>query len=136
MRRIAYRFLAAISPDARVGTGALARPSRAHRGPGVAGFWLDGVGSSAAACGWQLSIAPAVHYGGTELRVMLQSAPDALELPANATPADYWDAARTLSLIGDTLVNSMPKTARSPRWPWRGRVTRAPGIGNSRCAAE
>jgi peptide/nickel transport system substrate-binding protein len=35
---------------------------------------------------------------------MLQSAPDALDLPANATPADYWDAARTLSLIGDTLV--------------------------------
>jgi len=43
------------------------------------------------------------HYGGT-LRVMLQSAPSALELPANATPADYWDIARTLSLIGDTLV--------------------------------
>jgi ABC-type transport system substrate-binding protein len=43
------------------------------------------------------------HYGGT-LRVMLQSAPDALQLPANATPADYWDMARTLSLVGDTLV--------------------------------
>ncbi len=43
------------------------------------------------------------HYGGT-LRVMLQSAPDALDLPANATPADYWDAVRTLSLVGDTLV--------------------------------
>ena len=38
---------------------------------------------------------------------MLQSAPNALELPsnpANATPSDYWDAARALSLIGDTLV--------------------------------
>ncbi len=43
------------------------------------------------------------HYGGT-LRVMLQSAPTALELPANDTPADYWDVARALSLIGDTLV--------------------------------
>jgi peptide/nickel transport system substrate-binding protein len=43
------------------------------------------------------------HYGGT-LRVMLQSAPVTLDLPANATPPDYWDAARTLSLIGDTLV--------------------------------
>ena len=43
------------------------------------------------------------HYGGT-LRVMLQTAPDALELPANATPDGYWDIARTLSLIGDTLV--------------------------------
>ena len=43
------------------------------------------------------------HYGGT-LRVMLQSAPTALEFPANDTPADYWDVARALSLIGDTLV--------------------------------
>ena len=43
------------------------------------------------------------HYGGT-LRVMLQSAPDALDLSANAPPADYWDMARTLSLIGDTLI--------------------------------
>jgi peptide/nickel transport system substrate-binding protein len=36
---------------------------------------------------------------------MMQSAPDALTLPANATPADYWDLARTLSLVGDTLVS-------------------------------
>jgi ABC-type transport system substrate-binding protein len=43
------------------------------------------------------------HYGGT-LRVMLQSAPATLELPANATPTDYWDMARALSLVGDTLV--------------------------------
>jgi peptide/nickel transport system substrate-binding protein len=43
------------------------------------------------------------HYGGT-LRVMLQSDPSALELPPNASPAAYWDMARTLSLIGDTLV--------------------------------
>src|SRR5208282_398303 len=43
------------------------------------------------------------HYGGT-LRVMLQSAPDTLDLPAAAAPASYWDMARTLSLIGDTLV--------------------------------
>jgi peptide/nickel transport system substrate-binding protein len=43
------------------------------------------------------------RYGGT-LRVMLQSAPQTLDLPANATPADYWDIARMLSLVGDTLV--------------------------------
>jgi peptide/nickel transport system substrate-binding protein len=46
------------------------------------------------------------HYGGT-LRMMMQAAPEALELPinpTNATPPDYWDAARALSLIGDTLV--------------------------------
>ena len=43
------------------------------------------------------------RYGGT-LRVMLQSSPQALDLPANATPSEYWDLARTLSLIGDTLV--------------------------------
>ncbi|MGO9640111.1 MAG: ABC transporter substrate-binding protein, partial [Candidatus Acidiferrales bacterium] len=59
------------------------------------------------------------HYGGT-LRVMLQSAPDALDLPANATPADYWDAARTLSLIGDTLVKldaqGRPQPALAVAW--------------------
>ena len=37
-------------------------------------------------------------------RVMVQSAPTVLELPVNAPPADYWNIARTLSLIGDTLV--------------------------------
>ena len=43
------------------------------------------------------------RYGGT-LRVMLQTSPSMLDLPSNATPAEYWDLARTLSLIGDTLV--------------------------------
>jgi len=35
---------------------------------------------------------------------MMSSAPAALDLPANTTPAQYWDLARALSLIGDTLV--------------------------------
>jgi len=70
MRRIAYRFLAAIS--------------------------LLTFSSAAAA-----ETRP--HYGGT-LRVMMQSAPTTLDAPSNATPADYWGPARTLSLIGDTLV--------------------------------
>jgi ABC-type transport system substrate-binding protein len=38
---------------------------------------------------------------------MLQTAPNALEVPPNTTPTtptDYWDIARTLSLVGDTLV--------------------------------
>lgn len=43
------------------------------------------------------------RYGGT-LRVTLQSAPNTLELPANSSPADYWDAARVLSLVADNLV--------------------------------
>ena len=51
---------------------------------------------------------------------MLQSAPDALDLPANATPADYWDAARTLSLVGDTLVKldaqGRPQPALAVAW--------------------
>jgi ABC-type transport system substrate-binding protein len=59
------------------------------------------------------------HYGGT-LRVMMQSAPNALDLPANATPADYWDIARTLSLIGDTLikldVQGRPQPALAVAW--------------------
>ena len=71
MRRIAYRFLAAISLLAAA-TGAAAAETRPH-------------------------------YGGT-LHVMLQSTPESLVLPASAPPADYWDMARTLSLIADTLV--------------------------------
>jgi peptide/nickel transport system substrate-binding protein len=59
------------------------------------------------------------HYGGT-LRLMLQSAPDALDLPANATPADYWDMAHTLSLVGDTLVKldvqGRPQPALAVAW--------------------
>jgi len=59
------------------------------------------------------------HYGGT-LRIMMQSAPNALDLPANATPADYWDIARTLSLIGDTLVKldalGRPQPALAVAW--------------------
>jgi ABC-type transport system substrate-binding protein len=56
---------------------------------------------------------------------MLQSAPDALDLaaldpPANATPAEYWDMARTLSLIGDTLVKldaqDRPQPALAVAW--------------------
>src|SRR5208283_632262 len=59
------------------------------------------------------------RYGGT-LRVMMQSAPDALMLPANATPPDYWDIARTLSLVGDTLVSldaqGRPQPALAVAW--------------------
>ncbi len=59
------------------------------------------------------------HYGGT-LRVMLQSAPNALDIPANAPPPDYWDIARTLSLIGDTLVTldaqGRPQPALAAAW--------------------
>ncbi|MBZ5656559.1 MAG: hypothetical protein LAO56_14930 [Acidobacteriia bacterium] len=43
------------------------------------------------------------YYGGT-LRVTLQSAPNALALSASSAPADYWDAARVLSLVADNLV--------------------------------
>lgn len=43
------------------------------------------------------------RYGGT-LRVMLQAAPNSLELPANAAIADYWDSARILAMLADNLV--------------------------------
>ncbi len=117
MRHIAYRFVAA-TRLASGGTGALARPrrdsrprlsSRAKLGNCLrprpscvccrllaAVLILLTIASTAAA-----ETRP--HYGGT-LRVMLQSSPNALDLPANATPSEYWDAVRTLSLIGDTLV--------------------------------
>ena len=53
------------------------------------------------------------HYGGT-LRVMLQSSPDTLALPANAPPPNYWDMTRTLSLVGDTLVRLDPQDRPQP----------------------
>ena len=43
------------------------------------------------------------RYGGT-VRVMLQTAPNSLELPTAGTPADYWDAARIITMIADKLV--------------------------------
>jgi peptide/nickel transport system substrate-binding protein len=120
MRRIAYLFLAAISPasvrvgTARVGTGALARPSRATLGCCLIAAMIT----------FLIAVTSALaetrpHYGGT-LRVMLQSTTNTLDLPANAPPADYWDAARTLSLVGDTLVKldtlGRPQPALAVAW--------------------
>src|SRR5208282_1191134 len=132
MKRIVYRFRAATRPaSASVGTGALARPSRATPGSyrrsrklwfreSLAGAaMIMSLIASTIAASLAVSAATRPHYGGT-LRVMLQSAPDALDLPANATPADYWDAARTLSLIGDTLVKldaqGRPQPALAVAW--------------------
>ena len=131
MRRIVYRFRAAISLGlVRVGTGAPARPSRAQLGSCLWPRQLRISCCILAAALIAAMITPATaaaatrpHYGGT-LRVMVQSAPDALDLPANATPADYWDMARTLSLIGDTLVRLDAQDRPQP------------ATGNSRCAAE
>ena len=59
------------------------------------------------------------RYSGT-LRVMMQSAPGTLDMPTSSVPADYWDAARTLSLIGDTLVRmdvrDRPQPALAVAW--------------------
>jgi len=98
-----------------VGTGALARPSRAKPGSCLRSrqLWIRQRLLCAALMTLTLMIALTIaltnataetrpHYGGT-LRVMMQSAPNTLELPANATPADYWDIARALSLIGTLL---------------------------------
>ena len=138
MKRIAYRFLAAIS-TARGGTGALARPrlrrdsrpgcpSRAQLGGCLRSrqLWMPQsllyatlmtLTSTIALTNATAETRP--HYGGT-LRVMMQSAPNALDLPANATPADYWDMARTLSLIGDTVVKldvqGRPQPALAVAW--------------------
>src|SRR6266446_6135706 len=146
MKRIAYRFLAAISNAAisnapvgtvRVGTGAPARPRlRRDSRPGCPSrAKLGSCLRSRQLWTWQSLLCAALmtlvvaltnataetrpHYGGT-LRVMMQSAPNALDLPANATPADYWDIARTLSLIGDTLVKldalGRPQPALAVAW--------------------
>src|SRR3984893_16089770 len=145
MRRIAYRFLAAISfasasvGTASVGTGALARQGwRGHPRPGCQS--RAKLGSCLRAR--QLRIPQGLlymalmtltlmtvstnalaetrpHYGGT-LRVMMQSTPNALELPANTPPADSRDTARALSLIGDTLVKldalGRPQPALAVAW--------------------
>ena len=56
-----------------------------------------------------ISFAPAAEaatrprYGGT-LRIAMQWAPSTLDVPATPATADYWDAARALSLIADNLV--------------------------------
>src|ERR1700674_2970449 len=148
MRRIAYRFLAAISAasvrvrtarvgTARVGPGALVRPrlprdsrpgcpSRANLGSCLRSrqLWIRQSLRCAALMTLMIALTNATadtrpHYGGT-LRIMMQSAPNALDLPANATPADYWDIARTLSLIGDTLVKldalGRPQPALAVAW--------------------
>src|SRR5216684_7245626 len=127
MRRIAYRFLAAIrAASTRVGTGALARPGRAKLGTCLRSrqLWIRQRLQCAALMTLMIALTNATaetrpHYGGT-LRVMLQSAPDTLALPENATPAEYWDAARTLSLVGDTLLKldaqSRPQPALAVAW--------------------
>jgi hypothetical protein len=127
MRQIAYRFPAAISAaPVRVGTGAPARPSRAQLGSCLRSrplwTWQSLLYAAVMPVLMALTNATAEtrpHYGGT-LRVMMQSAPNALDLPANATPADYWDTARTLSLIGDALVKldaqCRPQPALAVAW--------------------
>ncbi len=69
-----------------------------------------------------ISQAPAAsrpRYGGA-LRVMIQSAPSTIDLPANSSTAEYWDAARVLSLIADTLVTvdaqDRPRPALALAW--------------------
>ncbi len=49
------------------------------------------------------SAATRPRYGGT-LRVMMQSSPSTIALPVNSSTAEYWDAARLLSLVADNLV--------------------------------
>src|ERR1019366_2464147 len=138
MRRTAYRFLAAISP-ARGETGDLARPRRDSR-PRLSSRaklgsclrprqpWVRRRLLSAAliiamtaptTAATPAAAATRAHYGGT-LRVMLQSAPNALDIPPNATPTDYWDMPRPLSLVGDTLVTldaqGRPQPALAVAW--------------------
>jgi len=108
MRRIAFLFLAAPRADARagtarVGTGAIASPGRAKLGPVWTRHRLLSAVLITAAIVSTAAAATRPRYGGT-LRVTLQSAPNALDLPANSAPADYWDSARVLSLVADNLV--------------------------------
>ncbi|MGA2354722.1 MAG: ABC transporter substrate-binding protein [Terriglobales bacterium] len=113
MRPIAYLLRAAINlthvtTKTHVGTGPLARPSRAKLGSCLRARHIRIAPALLTAALLTSTIASALaetrpHYGGT-LRVMLQSSPTTLELVPNATPSEYWDLSRTLSLIGDPLV--------------------------------
>jgi peptide/nickel transport system substrate-binding protein len=118
MRRIAYLFLAAIS-DARGETGALARPRTDSCHRRFTRAQLSGCLIAALIAATIAAAETRPHYGGT-LRVMLQSAPEVLELSPNAPPTDYWDAARVLSLIGDSLVKldalGRPQPALAVAW--------------------
>jgi ABC-type transport system substrate-binding protein len=121
MRRIAFLFLAAIRADARVGTGAFARPSRAQLGRCLWSLqlWIRHSLLRAVVIASTLiapTTAPAAtrpRYGGT-LRVTLQSAPNMLGFPANSAPTDYWDAARVLSLVADNLVTTDAQNRAHP----------------------
>ena len=106
MRRIAFLFLAATSArSARVGTGAVARPSRTQIGKCLWSLqlWILYSLLVTALIPSTMLAATRPRYGGT-LRVTLQSAPNTLDLPSNSAPADYWDTARALSLLADNLV--------------------------------
>ncbi|MGH7093091.1 MAG: hypothetical protein ACREFB_06100, partial [Stellaceae bacterium] len=50
----------------------------------------------------------------------MQSAPNALVLPAASDPAGYWDVARVLTLVADTLVRvdaeDRPQPALATAW--------------------
>ena len=132
MRPIAYRFRAATSlglatAPCRLRTGASDRPilspqtncRRPPKSPILPAILLYSI-----LLVWWFTATTAIaatrpHYGGT-LRVMMQSTPNALDLPPSATPAEYWDLSRTLSLIGDTLVTldaeGHPRPALAIAW--------------------
>jgi peptide/nickel transport system substrate-binding protein len=59
------------------------------------------------------------HYGGT-LRVMMQTAPNLAELPSTGSTTEYWDSARVLALLADTLVTvdaaDRPHPALATAW--------------------
>src|ERR1022692_1285395 len=113
MKRIGYQLLVAINGDG-VSAGKLG--GRAARAALLATL------IAALLCATNAFAETRPHYGGT-LRVMMQAAPSALDLsynPANVAPSDYWDLARTLTLIGDTLVTldaqGRPRPALALAW--------------------
>ncbi len=115
MRRIEYRFRAATSPEsagASVGTGALARPSRAKLGSCQRSrqLWISHrlrcapmimsliLSLTARDASTTASAATRPHYGGT-LRVMLQSA------PGHARPSRQRHARRLLGRRAHPLAD-------------------------------
>ena len=96
MRPIVYRFRAATR------TGRYLRRCEPFLSRASVGAWLIALIITAIASGHSAA-ETRPHYGGT-LRVMMQSSPATLTPSTSGVPSDYWDEARALSLIGDTLV--------------------------------
>src|SRR5450755_2085140 len=136
MRRFAYRFRAAtnrvggqdhagtlplpcprrdgrIRPSSRAKPGNSPGPPKRRFRQSIIGAMMAAMIAAAIAAAIPAAAETRPRYGGT-LRIMMQSAPNALNLSPATAPTEYWDIARALSLLGDTLVRLDPQGRPQP----------------------